>query len=219
MDLRRTSFVLSGVAFVAFSAACSGPQQATTTTSLVTSASPAPPATPTTSPTPSPPSTTTATSPLGIAADQCTTSQLTLTAGKPVSEPTGQHSLLLVLTNHSPIACYMSGYPGVTLYDASGAELPLKYYWQGDQVVTHSPPQRVDLASGISAYVMINKYRCDLQTASEATTLRLIPPNDISPLQLSLAGLRELGYCGPGDPGSTLEISPVEPTIGATRAL
>jgi hypothetical protein len=112
----------------------------------------------------------------------------------------------------------MSGFPGVTLYDAGGAELPLTYDWHGDQVVTHAPPRRVDLGSGISAYVMVNKYRCDRQTVSEATTLRLIPPNDISSLPLNLAGLRELGYCGLGDPGSTLEISPIEPTEAATRS-
>jgi len=33
-----------------------------------------------------------------------------------------------------------------------------------------------------------------------------------------LAGLTELGYCGPGDPGSTAEVSPVEATEAATRS-
>jgi hypothetical protein len=157
------------------------------------------------------------TSPVGLASTRCTTSQLTLTPDAPVSEPTGQHSLLLDLINHSTTPCYLSGYPGISLYDSLGNLLPLAYVRHGDQVVTSDSPERVDLGSGIAAYIMINKYRCDSGTKQEAASLRLIPPNDTSFLTLSLNALMELGYCGPGDPGSTLEISPVEPTASATR--
>ena len=39
-------------------------------------------------------------------------------------------------------------------------------------------------------------------------------------MSVSIQGLRDLSYCGPGDPGSTLEldISPVEPTASTSTA-
>lgn len=211
MDLGRTFVLGSSFGLISLCAACAGPQHSTATTSdtVVTSTTSAPQA---------PASSSAVTSRVGLAKDECTTDQLALTLGEPVSEPTGQNSLLLVLTNHSTLPCFMSGYPGVTLYDASGAELPLQYYWKGDQVVTHSSPQRVDLAQGVSAYVMVNKHRCDTGDLTKAAVLRLIPPNSISTLQLRLTGApRYFAYCGRGDPGSTLEISPVEPTEAETR--
>ncbi len=124
--------------------------------------------------------------------------------------------MLLTLTNAGSGACYLFGYPGISLYDAADHLLPLSYEWHGDQMVTGSAPQRVAVAPGVEAFVLINKYRCDLGDKATAVTLRLIPPDDTTSMTLSVQS--DLGYCGPGDPGSTLEISPVEPTASATMA-
>jgi hypothetical protein len=142
---------------------------------------------------------------------------LTLELGELVSEATGQQSLSLTLTNRTEIGCFLYGYPGVSLLDSSGRLLPLNYRWSGDQMITSNKPTHVDVRPRSAAYVTINKYRCDLGNVAHATLLRVIPPDDTNRLELELpADSRSLDYCGTGDPGSDLHISPVEPTFPAT---
>lgn len=125
--------------------------------------------------------------------------------------------MLLALTNEGSRACYLDGYPGVTLYDADNALLPLSYQWHGYQT-TGPAPQRVDIAPGRAAFVMVSKYRCDSGDKDTAVSLHLIPPDDTTSLVVSIQGHQDLSYCGPGDPGSELDISPVEPTAESTAA-
>lgn len=166
----------------------------------------------------SPPSTTPPTTGAVVASTRCQPWQMRLGLGPPVSEPPGQRSLLLTLTNLGSHPCYLYGYPGVTLYDSRGLLLPLLYQRHGDLVVTGSAPQRVGVAPGSEVFVMINKYRCDLGDKATSATLRLIPPDDTESMTVNVQGLMDLSFCGPGDPGSTLEISPVEPTASATTS-
>ena len=135
-----------------------------------------------------------------------------------MSEATGQHSLGLNLTNTSGATCHIIGYPGISFTDAYGATLPFTYRRGGDQMVTSSLPQNVNLPPGSVVYVLINKYRCDLGDKDLATTLHFIVPNTTASLMLSLSEPDQPGiaYCGPGDPGSVVDISPVEPTAQAT---
>lgn len=155
--------------------------------------------------------------PIGAA---CTPGDLALTWGGYVSEQTGQHSLGLDLTNTSKEMCHMIGYPGISFVDATGAVLPLTYRRRGDQEVTSSAPQNVNLPPRSTAYVLMNQYRCDLGDMETAATLFLIPPNTTSALQLGFDQVPNdasiIHYCGPGDPGSIVDISPVEPTASAT---
>jgi hypothetical protein len=142
---------------------------------------------------------------------------LQLAIGDRVSEPTGQHSLSLILTNRLGTLCYLFGYPRVTLLDSSGSALPFDYYLGGDTVVTSHPPTRVDLTPGGTAYITINQYRCDLGDRGQTTTLRLIPPDDTVPLEVALPpSAITLGYCGVGDPGTRVSISPVAATFQDT---
>ena len=166
----------------------------------------------------SPPTTAPPTTQAVVASTRCQPPQMRIGLGPAVSEPTGQRSLLLTLTNVGSYSCYLFGYPGITLYDDHNELLPLLYQRHGDVFVTGSAPQRVGVAPGSSAFVLINKYRCDLGDKVTAGTLRLIPPDDTTSMTLGIVGLMDLSYCGPGDPGSTLEISPVEPTSSATTA-
>src|SRR2546426_5962277 len=53
-------------------------------------------------------------------ARRCISSQLTLAWGGRFSEPTGQHTLPLTLTNSSHLGCHLFGYPGVSFVDAAG---------------------------------------------------------------------------------------------------
>jgi hypothetical protein len=152
-----------------------------------------------------------------VASIRCQPPELRMGIGPPVSPETGEHPLLLTLTNEGPGACYLDGYPGITLYDANNALLPLSYQRHGYQT-TGPAPQRVDIAPGSAAFVMVSKYRCDSGDKDTAVSLRLIPPDDTTSMTVSIQGQQDLSYCGPGDPGSELEISPVEPTAAATTA-
>ena len=151
------------------------------------------------------------------ASNRCRSSDLELEAGPPVSEPTGQHTISLALINRSPSSCLLLGYPRLTLRDTSGEALPFEYRHQGDQVVTSAAPRQFELAPGASAYATLNKYRCDLGDQSLASSLQLQLPGDPTTLSLSLpSGLGVFGYCGAGDPGSIVSISPLEASFRAT---
>lgn len=152
--------------------------------------------------------------------DRCRSADLRLTVeAHRVSPPTGQHPVPLTLTNVSTRSCSLLGYPHVALLDAAGQELPFRYAQSGDQVVTPHPPVRVDLPPGGAAHVTINKYRCDFGDRAMAKTVQLVPPGEVLPLQVSLAGPAFLlGYCGPGDPGAFVSISPVAATLSETLA-
>jgi hypothetical protein len=149
---------------------------------------------------------------------RCHASALRLGAGERVSEATGQHTISLTLTNVSSSGCHMVGYPGLSYLDASGRMLPFRSVWGGDQMVTSNPPVRVDLAPGGVAYILANKYRCDRGDVAQATTVHIIPPDERVPLSLSLADMVSIAYCGAGDPGSSVFVSPVEPSYIATIA-
>jgi len=167
---------------------------------------------PTDAPTTAPPTTE-----VVVARTRCQPAQLRLGVGPSVSEPTQQNSLLLTLTDVGADACFLFGYPGISLYGAGDVLLPLSSEWHGDQVVTASAPGRVAIAPGGAAYVMVNKDTCALGDASRAVTLRLIPPDATTALAVNIGGLRDLSSCA-GDFPSTLDISPVEPTASLSES-
>ena len=166
---------------------------------------------------PSATSVTSTSAPVVAASTRCQTSELKLSTGPPVPEKTQQGSVLLTITNFGSVPCYLHGYPGITLHDAAGQLLPLSYQRKGDLEVTSATPQQVNLAVGATGYVLINKSVCAGQEAASASTLRFIPPDDTASTTMDL--LRGLTSCETAsDPGSVLDISPVEPTEGATFA-
>ena len=154
----------------------------------------------------------------GAYATRCSAKQLTVSWGGRVSEPTGQHTVALTISNGSASGCYLFGYPQIALIDRTGRALPLQYQNDGDQVVTSTPPGHVDLAPRGLAYVTVNKYRCDTADLMQASDLRLTPPGLTSSFSVSLADNVPMDYCGPDDPGSIVHVSPVAPTESATEA-
>ncbi len=148
----------------------------------------------------------------------CQSADVTLAPVDRIAEPSGQHSLALALTNTSTRSCSLFGYPSVRLLDAGGHELPFTYRQSGDQVVTSRPPLRVTLAPGGVAYVTINKYRCDLGEKGTAAMVALMLPGDTSTLTMTIPPSLDLGYCGPGDPGSTVSVSPFGASLQDTLA-
>lgn len=139
----------------------------------------------------------------------CLGSDFSLSVGKDLPAPTGRAPIALVLTNISDSACAIIGYPLVSLYDATGMELPFEYSHRGGQVVTSRPPALVIVPPNGAAHVAIEKYRCDTGDLALADTMRLLVPGSDVPLLLAMQHYPGRGYCGPGDPGSTIAVSPV----------
>ena len=219
--LCRALALSSGLAVAILSAGCSGAPAAIGATPLPTrqgsvSASPSA-ATQSATPEVSVSATASASTPVHFAS-RCTSSQLTLGWGGRIGEPTGQHTLSLTLTNSSRAGCHLFGYPGVSFVDPGGRVLPLRYIWGGDQVVTSSKPVMVDVPAGGTAYVLVNKYRCDTTDLMQGAAVRLIPPDERTFLQVSIMDNVPMDYCGPGDPGSIVYVSPVEPSFDAVFA-
>lgn len=84
--------------------------------------------------------------------------------------------------------------------------------------MTSDRPRPVRLAAGASAVILVNKYRCDKGAKARATTVAVTPPGDTRALRLDLSGQRGMGWCGSGDPGSTVHVSPVASSLaGVTQ--
>src|SRR5262249_1896905 len=147
-----------------------------------------------------------------VSVSACRLSQFAVRVGLDVSEKTGQHTLMLRLVNRRRRACVFDGYPRIRTYDRVGL-IPFAITHRGDQMLTSRPPSRVVVRPQRAAWVAVNHYRCDLGEGRTATTLRI----DEAVIRLS-DRYQRLAYCGKGDPGSTLAVSPFEPTLRATLA-
>ncbi len=147
----------------------------------------------------------------------CGMSVLTLGIGPEISEATGQNTLALRLVNRMATSCFLKGYLNVVAYDRRGM-IPFTVRHGGDQMITPRRPTRVVVRRNRAAFVLLNHYRCDRGNLREATSLRirLKGITDTESTSLKIAGpYRTLSYCGRGDPGSILTVSPFEPTIRA----
>ena len=135
---------------------------------------------------------------------------LALSNGPGWSEATGQHTLTFVLTNRGMSPCALDGYPRIEFRDRKGA-IPFAIHHGGDQMLTAKPPRVVRVPPGGHAYVAVNKCRCDRGDVREPTKVVLTPPGQTRALALPVTGWF-FGWCGRGDPGSLVSVTPVEPT-------
>jgi hypothetical protein len=155
----------------------------------------------------------------------CRLSQFVVSLGPDVSEATGQHTLALRLANRESRTCVFDGYPRVMLYDEAGA-IPFVITHGGDQMISSRPPKSVVVRPGGRAFVVMNKYRCDrgsvpgtrgtrrirISSGTRAAGSASITFGDLHAIPLPY---RIPDYCGKGDPGSTLAVSPF---VGTVRA-
>jgi Protein of unknown function (DUF4232) len=147
----------------------------------------------------------------------CRPSQLRIANGAQISEATGQNSRSIVLTNRGAKPCVLDGYPRVALLDARDKQLPFRISHSGDQMVTSHPPVAVRVLPHRSAYFVVNKYRCDLGDLGVAKKLRIALPGSQTAARLTvkIPTYPVIAYCGRGDPGSTVTVSPIEPTLAS----
>jgi len=143
----------------------------------------------------------------------CQPAGLRLAWGPRLSQATSQETLILTLTNISGAGCDLQGYPGLSLLDRAGLALQFTVRWGGTQMLTTSAPVLVPLAPGGTAYLGITKWACVGHWDGVAHTFQVIPPGDYQPLSLTTARYPVVGYCPPGDPGHTVNVSPVEPSL------
>lgn len=66
--------------------------------------------------------------------------------------------------------------------------------------------------------VLLRLQTCIARQTVLARRIRVIPPGERRPVAAVLSSYPELGYCGPGDPGHVIDVSPVEPTMQAVYA-
>jgi hypothetical protein len=154
----------------------------------------------------------------GAVSNGCPMSQFSIEFGPLVSEATGQHTITLRLINRGPRACVLDGYPRIQARDASGV-IPFAISHSGDQMVTSHRPRRFVIRPRASALVAMNHFRCDLGNLRTTTTLRVGNGRATRPT-VGVIKMNDryqtLDYCGRGDPGSILAVSPFEPTFRAT---
>lgn len=94
-----------------------------------------------------------------------------------VSEETGQDTLDWALANESSSTCVLYGYPQVSLWDRAGHLLRFAYSHKGDQMTTGAEPSPVYLPPGGSAWIRVNKYRCDIAATDISSAMVLGLPN------------------------------------------
>jgi hypothetical protein len=146
------------------------------------------------------------------AAQACRASQLDVSVGPNLSPPTGRHDLSLRLRNRGP-TCRSQGYPRLTLLDRRGDVLPIELRHGGGMIVGSRPPRPVVVRPGGVAWIVFEQYRCDLGGGRAVGTALVRLPRTKEALRLRFAPGREgLHFCGKGDPGSTVFVSPVVPT-------
>jgi Protein of unknown function (DUF4232) len=147
---------------------------------------------------------------------QCSTANLHLGRGPEVSPGTGQNPFVFAVTNRSAKACWLKGYPSVALLNSRGRPLPFVISHRGDQMVTSNRPHRVWLRPHRPAFFALNKYRCDRGFALSRLVRRVrigLPAQPRRSRTISLPRWPQIGYCGRGDAGSTVAVSPVVSTL------
>lgn len=160
-----------------------------------------------------------ATSASGRHPEPCPPGALEIGRGPQLSPASGEHGVILSVTSVGP-PCTVDGYPEVTLLDAAGTPIPFTYVLGRGQYVTHRRPRPVTVGGGARAYFLIAKYRCDAGSTTAAAGLNVTLPGQATPRSVPTSwlsgGVRGLDFCTGGlhpDPGNTVAISPLEPTV------
>lgn len=151
----------------------------------------------------------------------CRASQLALKLGPELSAATGQNPFAVRLINRGRVSCVLNGYPVVSFSDRRRLVPFVVRHGGGhggDQQVTLNSPRRLLIRPGRTAYVILNKYRCDLGSLRVATRMRLALPGWPSG-SVGSVSLRSLGaafsYCKRVSTFNVVSVSPFVPSIAA----
>jgi hypothetical protein len=155
----------------------------------------------------------------GSSLPRCTA--LVLRAGPAVVAKPGQLPILFELVDRGRSACSLDGYPRIELRGSAGTLYRFAYRDGGDAEVTSRRPAVVTLHAGSGAWILINKAACVGNVNGRlASVISVVAPGSSRTLTTRFGGnVRYPDYCGSGDPGHQVDVSPVEPTIAATRSI
>jgi hypothetical protein len=134
----------------------------------------------------------------------CQPWQLSLTPGAG-SAATGHREYIYTLQNKSQVTCTLYGYPGMQMYDASGATMPTTVLRGGAFEFRDFTPQTVMLTPGAQAsfaigFTVIPSSNETQQSCAESSRLLVTPPNDYTQLGIEAT----LNPCG-----GIINVSPV----------
>lgn len=149
----------------------------------------------------------------------CSSPALGIQLGPRVSEPNMQHTTVLVFTNHSGVACALTGYPDVSFVASTGRALRLVYRDSGDQLVTSRPAKTVILPPTAQAFASVNKNVCIGGDGATAASVDVSALSVNASVPLPYTGFVYADECTEaGDPGEVVHVSPFEPTFRDTLA-
>ena len=150
------------------------------------------------------------------ASPPCTTSQLSLGFGGELSPISGEHAVVITLTNKSRKYCQLLGYPTVHFDTSTGRVLPFAY-GHVSQYFARLVPRLVGLRPGARGYFEVAKYRCDLgdlmtgsvikvalAATAGAALARKLPPTSGDGVTYCKGGVK--------DPGQFVGVSAIVPT-------
>src|SRR3954447_6015923 len=144
----------------------------------------------------------------------CRPSFLSLSRSEPLYEGSGVSGWVIRLTNRGAGVCRLDRRPWGSLLDRRRA-LPFavayhrRCVWFCDGKQDGVQPHWLVVPRSRSVFFAFSKYRCDGRTYRIAATVRLFVR---SALRVRLPDYPVIGWCGSGDPGSTLDLSPFELT-------
>ena len=87
----------------------------------------------------------------------CQAGALSIGEGTRTSPMTGEHGVVLSVTNQGPTAGRLLGYPRVDLMTSQEKTLPFKYTNHSQYVISR-PPEPVELPAGGEAWVLVAKH-------------------------------------------------------------
>lgn len=121
--------------------------------------------------------------------------------------PKGNQLFSFTLTNLGGQPCSFQGYPTLGFLDSGGHPLQVPSVNHGGGALSSPPAQRVDVPPNDNAYFVIDKQDCQHGNAATMASVSVRVPGD--PDQAVLPVSEPMFACQPGDPGNTVEVSPI----------
>jgi hypothetical protein len=116
---------------------------------------------------------------------RCTSANLALST-ESAGAAAGTHFVSLILTNTSGTDCTLTGFPGVSLLDGSGAQLGApadRNTAVSSETLTLKPAESAHAVAGFPNYQNFPAGQC----AGPSTSLKLFPPDDLKALTVAVA--------------------------------
>jgi hypothetical protein len=142
-------------------------------------------------------------SPAPVATVPCGDTTLDVVAVDAVVGFTGDTAFGFQVVNVGKGTCTLRGYASLSFASSDGTDLPFVVTHAQSQGYRDPGPSDVGLSPGGVAVLAVGKYRCDTSSVDVAKVRITLP--GLAPLELPPPAQRPIGFCGVGDPGSTLQ--------------